>query len=78
MNCPQCEATYTLVTSVDPTGGDMVTRRRKCVECNHAFTTVEVYANVYERMKARAANFQTMVSQEARAKAAAMVERHNG
>ena len=45
MNC-KCGAAYTFVASVDPTKGDRVERRRKCVECNTTFTTVEVYAGM--------------------------------
>ena len=75
MICERCGAAYTFVASVDPTKGDRVERRRRCVECNTTFTTVEVYAEVYERLEMRAANFQTIISPEARAKAKALTDR---
>jgi len=75
MNCSKCGATYTTISYCDPTGGDRVKRRRRCVECNAIFTTIEVYAEVYERLEMRAANFQTLVSPEARSAAKAMMDK---
>ena len=75
MICQRCGATYTIISCTDPTCDDRVNRRRRCVECNTVFTTVEVYAEKYERLEMRAANFQTLVSPEARSKAKAMMDK---
>ena len=75
MNCPNCKATWTMVTALYPTEGDKVTRRHKCPECNHVFTSIEVYTEVYERLEFRSANYQTLVSPEARSKAKAAADR---
>jgi len=45
------------------------------VECGTVFTTVEVYAEVFERLEMRAANFQTLVSPEARSRAKAQADK---
>mgnify|MGYP001207731295 FL=1 len=76
MNCPMCGATYTIVTYQNPTKGDSVDRRRKCPECKHAFTTVELYVEEYERLKLRSANFETLVSQESRDLARKVMKNH--
>ena len=75
MNCPMCDTTYTMVTAVDPVEGDKVTRKRKCPECKHVYTTVEVYAEVYARLEFRSANYKTLVSPTARAEAKAMADK---
>ena len=75
MICPFCNATYATISYCDPTGDDRVKRRRRCVECNRVFATVEVYAEMFERLEMRAANFQTLVSPEARSAAKAMMDK---
>ena len=75
MICPRCQATYTMVTAVDPLEGDRVTRRRKCPECNHVFASVEVYTEVCERLEFRSANYKTLVSPTARAEAKALADK---
>ena len=49
MNCPKCCGT----TSVLETRADeeSVKRRRKCLECNHRFYTIEIDADMYEQSK---------------------------
>ena len=69
MNCPYCGATYTAIACTDPTASIKVSRRRRCVECDCVFTTVEVYAEVYERLEMQAANFKALISPESRAEA---------
>ena len=75
MNCERCGATYTIISCTDPTCDDRVNRRRKCVECGVIFCTVEVYAETFERLEMRAANFQTLVSPEARSRAKAQADK---
>ena len=45
MNCPICGC-ETSVVDTRPSE-DSVRRRRKCVECSHRFTTVEIDADYY-------------------------------
>ena len=76
MNCPKCNAAWTIVSAIDPVGGDEVAHTRSCPECGHTFQTVELYLEDFERMAFRAANFQTIVSVRTRGMARALVDRH--
>ena len=40
MNCPACNATFSMITLTEP--GDTVKRRRRCPECGHIWQTVEI------------------------------------
>lgn len=69
MNCIYCGWEY--AEEIDPAISEdtKVFRWRKCSECGRRFETVEVPKEVYGRLEMRAANFQSMVSPESRAKA---------
>lgn len=50
MKCPKCGSDQ--VTVIDSRRDDsMVTRRRKCMDCNHRFQTHEITAEAYNEMK---------------------------
>jgi len=72
MNC-KCGATYTVVSTIEP--GDRVQRTRKCVECGCVFYTIEVCLEDFERLEFRSANYQALVSPEARSKAKATADK---
>lgn len=46
MTCPVCESKTRVTDSRD--FGDHIVRRRKCLECDHAFYTEEIDSNVAE------------------------------
>lgn len=75
MNCPRCDATWTMTIYTDPTEGAVVKYKRKCPECECTFSTVEVYAEVYERLEFRSANYQALVSPESRSQAKAAADK---
>ena len=49
MNCPKCGAVARVYDSRP--FDDHTWRRRKCVECKHKFTTVEIDGDYYAEMK---------------------------
>ena len=78
MNCPKCGTTCTIITYPVYTDSSMIERQRKCVACDYEFVSVELPKEDYDRMKGRADNFQTMISDRARDKAKEMIERNGG
>jgi hypothetical protein len=54
--CPKC---YAPAEVLDTRGKH---RRRKCLECNHRFSTVEIPAEQYERMKEAARRMKLFVA----------------
>lgn len=48
MTCPKCNGkTKTIDSRADE---DSVSRRRECLSCGYRFSTVEIDADLYERM----------------------------
>jgi transcriptional regulator NrdR family protein len=48
MTCPKCNEKTIVIDSI--TDEDSTTRRRKCLECDYRFTTVEIDKDLYERL----------------------------
>lgn len=48
MLCPVCGGKTAVIDSRGQ--GDEVIRRRKCRECEHRFTTIEIDLDLYERI----------------------------
>jgi transcriptional repressor NrdR len=44
MHCPECDHGRTLVTDSRPAAHNGIRRRRRCLKCNHAWTTYEIHA----------------------------------
>lgn len=49
VQCPQCNGESCVIDSRD--GEDARRRRRKCNKCSHRYTTYEIHAKNYERMR---------------------------
>jgi len=47
MNCPECKNKHTRVWDSRLMHFGTVKRRRRCMECNHRFTTAEIYISGY-------------------------------
>lgn len=54
MTCPYCGEKTRVVDS--RTQEDSKYRRRECVECKHRFSTVEIDADYYEKLKGYSEN----------------------
>lgn len=50
MNCPNCQSNNTQVRDSRP-HPDGIFRRRRCLTCNHRFSTIEIKKDDYEDMK---------------------------
>lgn len=51
MTCPKCNGKTKVIESI--TEDDSITRRRKCIECDYRFNTVEIDKDLYERLSKR-------------------------
>lgn len=49
VQCPQCNGESSVIDWRD--GEDARRRRRKCNKCSHRYTTYEIHAKDYERMR---------------------------
>lgn len=50
MTCPRCDSYQVKVTDSRP-ADNMVRRRRKCMDCNFRFMTIEIDHAEYERLR---------------------------
>lgn len=50
MKCPECHSRSTMVIDNRPHNNGLIRRRRKCTDCNHRFSTVEIKMTQYELM----------------------------
>lgn len=53
MTCPKCGG-KTKINDSRHNDDDSVKRRRECLECGYRFSTVEIDADLYERMEGKA------------------------
>jgi transcriptional regulator NrdR family protein len=60
-SCPRCGSTNVSVVDSRPKENH-IWRRRKCLECGEKYTTYEVDAKLFEKIKAKAEAIDTLKS----------------
>lgn len=61
MQCPRCKA-YGLSCTDSRTDGETIRRRRRCLNCGYRFTTYEISAEDYRKLKGEVEGTEALIT----------------